>query len=937
MYFITLGGLSVYDGARFVNYSLQNGLANELVNDVVEIAPDSLLIATNAPSLNTLVKGKIGIFKTADAFCPVINRFFKSKNGNWYIAADQGLFLFSSNRFIKIPLFNEKGDEIGNYIDRIAEWKNFLLLTSWNAGVKEKLIVYDTIKRKVTEIDTKHNFFSVITDPKDQIWATTDEGLRFIDTIFLEKGQLLLTGLPKNFKSVSNLKSFSVLFDEENNHWFFDRESILKVNPGGEQQFITSKQGLKTINLTDLFIDREGTTWIATDGNGVAKLTNSGVELLNTLNETPAVIGSIFQEGDSTWTFNNTDNSIYRIFKNSISVFPLTEQQLNIENIYSNKEKLYLINQNKIICIVNKNNPASYKHPEQVFSEPNSKLGNGVIDPYGNIIIEITRDDESFYMYVINDKKILLKYPTGSIADQMAIDRSGRLWLITRNDQLLVFTLHPEAPSRYLQLQEDYSKELPDLAPRSIMIDKKNNVWVGTRYHGIYFLRFKDLRLDSVMQFTTKDGLTDNFVYTITCDSSNNIWAGTQTGLDKLFLKNGRYIIGNVSRNNDFFQSIHKIVIAKDNTVWALSNEGTVLKVSPVTLQHSYSIPQLSFTDMKVDGNSFTVTSAKFSFNQNNFSFSVAAPSFIDEKSILYSYLLEGSSNNNWSDASNLSTFNFINLAPAHYILKVKCEFPEDMYAAQTISYSFTIEPPWWQTWWFRIVTGIFIIGFLIAAVRFYYKRKLEKTKAILEKQQAIEKERTRIATDMHDDLGAGLSRIKFLSETIGIKKQKDEPIEEDISKIRDYSHEMIEKMGEIVWALNEKNDSLSDLLAYTRSYAVGYLSQNGISCTVEAPDQLSQDFVSGEFRQNIFLTVKEALHNIVKHSQANHVTIKIKSDTLLEILIQDDGIGFEKKNIRPYSNGLFNMEKRVKEIGGQISITSEKGTIVHISVPLKT
>ena len=95
---------------------------------------------------------------------------------------------------------------------------------------------------------------------------------------------------------------------------------------------------------------------------------------------------------------------------------------------------------------------------------------------------------------------------------------------------------------------------------------------------------------------------------------------------------------------------------------------------------------------------------------------------------------------------------------------------------------------------------------------------------AILEKQQAIEKERTRIATDMHDDLGAGLSRIKFLSETIGIKKQQQQPIEEEISKIRDYTHEMIDKMGEIVWALNEKNDSLSDLLSYTRSYAVEYL-----------------------------------------------------------------------------------------------------------------
>src|SRR5258707_5995580 len=99
----------------------------------------------------------------------------------------------------------------------------------------------------------------------------------------------------------------------------------------------------------------------------------------------------------------------------------------------------------------------------------------------------------------------------------------------------------------------------------------------------------------------------------------------------------------------------------------------------------------------------------------------------------------------------------------------------------------------------------------------------MEQKKAILEKKQAIEKERPRIATDMHDDLGAGLSKIKFLSETIGIKKQQHKPIEEDIDKIREYSHDMIYKMGEIVWALNQKNDSLSDLLSYTRAYAAEY------------------------------------------------------------------------------------------------------------------
>src|SRR5258708_37956274 len=115
------------------------------------------------------------------------------------------------------------------------------------------------------------------------------------------------------------------------------------------------------------------------------------------------------------------------------------------------------------------------------------------------------------------------------------------------------------------------------------------------------------------------------------------------------------------------------------------------------------------------------------------------------------------------------------------------------------------------------------LVGLLI---RGYVGRKLERQRIVLESQRAIEKERTRIATDMHDDLGSGLSRIKFLSETIGLKKQLKQPVEEDLGSIGRYANEMIGKMGEIVWALNEKNDSLSDLLSYSRSYAVEYLTQ---------------------------------------------------------------------------------------------------------------
>src|SRR5205085_5016557 len=124
----------------------------------------------------------------------------------------------------------------------------------------------------------------------------------------------------------------------------------------------------------------------------------------------------------------------------------------------------------------------------------------------------------------------------------------------TRDNHILQFSLHPEDPSHYLQVEKNYSKGLSDLNPRAITIDTSNNIWIGTRLNGVYKFELKNRNIKQVAQFTTRNGLTDNFIYTLTCDSNNTIWAGTQTGLDRIFKKNGNYTIGNVSKNNNFFQ-----------------------------------------------------------------------------------------------------------------------------------------------------------------------------------------------------------------------------------------------------------------------------------------------------------------------------------------------------------------------------------------------
>ena len=328
------------------------------------------------------------------------------------------------------------------------------------------------------------------------------------------------------------------------------------------------------------------------------------------------------------------------------------------------------------------------------------------------------------------------------------------------------------------------------------------------------------------------------------------------------------------------------------------------------------------------------IKNIQLSSKQNTFSFDFSPVSFYHNDKSNFEYKLEGY-DDDWIKSGNTQYTRYSKIPPGKYTFMLRVLDNQGKISPYNKMLEIEIAKSFWQTNFFKISFIVVLLfgGWLF--LKWYSNEKVKKQKRELEKLQAIEKERTRIATDMHDDLGAGLSRIRFLSETIGLKKQQQQPFDEDISKISEYSHEMINKMGEIVWALNEKNDTLSDLLSYTRSYAVEYLSQNGITCTVKAPDHFPTTFVSGEFRRNIYLTVKEALHNIVKHAQASSVTININVDQQLRIEIIDNGIGFNRTRIRSFSNGLSSMETRINNIKGQLGIENGLGTTIRIHVPL--
>lgn len=250
------------------------------------------------------------------------------------------------------------------------------------------------------------------------------------------------------------------------------------------------------------------------------------------------------------------------------------------------------------------------------------------------------------------------------------------------------------------------------------------------------------------------------------------------------------------------------------------------------------------------------------------------------------------------------------------------------------------------QEW---LVIGTFIdIIFFSFAMSYRNKKKLENInldllnnaneiismqKLVFEKQHALEIERSRIAADMHDDLGSGLTRITYLSQLA-----KGKLTDENLAKIKQTSIDLVENMSEIIWAMKEDNNTLEDLVTYIKMFSADYLESNNIQLFISIPESYNSIVVIGDYRRNVFLSVKETLHNIVKHSKATNVNITISNQNNLLISIKDNGIGFENKksNSKTGGNGLINIKNRIEKIGGQIEMIDKNGIETIFTIPIE-
>ena len=225
----------------------------------------------------------------------------------------------------------------------------------------------------------------------------------------------------------------------------------------------------------------------------------------------------------------------------------------------------------------------------------------------------------------------------------------------------------------------------------------------------------------------------------------------------------------------------------------------------------------------------------------------------------------------------------------------------------------------------------------IIEQTRERERLKMENERKEFEKQMAIitaqQEERNRISTDMHDELGSGMTHIRLMSELAKSKMKQNTPVE--IEKISQSADDVLNKMNAIIWSMNSKNDSLGNLISYIRAYSTEYLEGTSVKCNVSIPHDIPEKELTGDRRRNIFLCVKETLNNMLKHSGATEVSIDILTNGTLLIRIHDNGIGIDLQKIRQFGNGLQNIKRRMESIGGNFEIKNNNGTETILALPL--
>lgn len=535
---------------------------------------------------------------------------------------------------------------------------------------------------------------------------------------------------------------------------------------------------------------------------------------------------------------------------------------------------------------------------------------------------------------------------------------SGGLWLGAEDGSIL---REERGKFRVVQTGEKVGRR-PVLALHE---SEEEQLWIGTTGGLACWSR------GTSASWTTAHGLPSDYIAGIVSDTAKNIWLATGLGIY-------RVSHGGIQKNLADPQTpiVSKLMsdartAAESATVFGgvralLSSEGKLwFATSEGVLNVDTRRPEIESTPLpvyieKVSFNGETPVSllrnAVWSPAFTNktavtvlrdlraLEIHYTALSFTTPEKTQFRYKLEGS-DSDWVDNGTTRYAKYTPLSYGRYVFRVAARNGDGPWQEAANSFAFEVPTPLYLQGWAIGLYGVAAIALVAGIVRVVSHRRLRATLAQLEQQQSLERERMRIARDMHDEIGSKLTKISFLSEHARVDAKTEGPLAGKIESIAETSRELLQTMDEIVWVVNPRNDSLEHLAAYLSHYADEYFQNTSVECEQRLPQAIPHIPLSSETRHNLFLAFEETLNNVLKHSGASKVKVEMTVNApKFEIIVTDNGKGFESgaaaangavKNSRGGrgGNGLRNIRQRLTDIGGESAIRSQPGAGTTVSL----
>ena len=938
----TEDGLARFDGVRFKVFGLKDGLPSVSIACLLEDHEGTLWIGTAGAGLCCLKNGRIETILGSDnqPGSDTIRCLQEDSAGRLWVGTGGGLRFCRDGKLV--------GDSAFGNLRHAAI---YCLLCSrdgtvmWIATPTYGLFQYQNGKLESCLGPPDHEKISgeaLFEDRRGRFWVGIGNGT----VLCRENGQWRVfsesDGLPFAFITTMTEAADGTI-------WAGSLDAGLYRFDGAHFNLVSEKDGLSANDIRSLESDREGNLWIGTRTGGLDRLSRRKLIVVsNAQGLTNDFTHSVAQTPDGTLWVGTTGGSLYRGTPSGFEPFrPGDDRVFFYANVFP--------------VLTAPDGSLWWGAANGLLHWQNDRLADCITnEPWiQSVSITALQNDGRGGMWIGTSAGHLVHLQNGRFTEfpqhftratitSLAMETNGALWVGTMASGLKFI---PAGSNTVLTITNGLPAK-PSIC--ALYLDEDGTLWIGTAGGGL-----RCRRNGRVVAFTASQGLPPQTVLQIVEDDHHFLWLGCRRGI---FRVNKADLLdradGKASHIHSLSFGINDGMLTEEcsggycpaglktkSGLICISTTRGLVFLNPDEMHAEMPPPNVLLEEALVNGVEQRIENGAepapgetlehrlvIAPGKRDIELHYTAIGFSAPEKIGFRYKLEPV-DSDWTEAGSRRVFSYPHLPPGNFKFHVQACNADGLWNAQDTALAVTALPFFWETPMFRAAAILMLFalsaGALWLALRHRYKLRLARLQAL----NAIERERLRISKDMHDQVGGVLTQVSQLTD-IGLNETDDVTmVRKRFERIGSRARLAVQSLDEIVWATNPRNDNLASFAEYISRFSDEFFEYTHIRCWQEMPATLPAAPLRADVRHNVFLAVREALNNALKHSKCSEVWLKMKIDHgEVTLKIEDNGSGFVPLQTHPGGNGMGNMEARLAECGGRVELVSAPGTGTRVS-----